>query len=498
MLPWTGRAEANACQAGWVGCLSRRPERHRSAPTARREVWCRCRTDGVATGSRSATQPTTCVRWSAAHAPTARRAVPPYDGDRSGTGCPGRPLPPVPPIRRRRQLGPGAGRRHRPVWANGPWGSTYDHGLAHPIRLGGRPSPAHDRPRLGQRRPHGRVLPRRRPGDRPRAPPRRPRPTPAPPWSRWPAPSAAWPVPAWSTRLVNHGGPGARRAGASPWPPTSPSPSGRWRCSAAGCRPGLRVFLLTLAVADDIGSVVVLAVFYSSRTSHRPWSGPGRWPWPRAVARRRSGPPPPWCWPAAWCCGCCWPPAGWSRPWPAWWPACWSRPSGRAPRPDPADASSDGSPRGRPSSSSRCSPWPTQESPSTPGCWRRPGPRRCSSGWPLARVVGKLGGITVACFVVVRLGLGRLPERVRWRHVAGGAAVAGIGFTVPLLIAEQAFVHRPTPGGRRRVGLFAGSVVAFAVGAAAWCWSGHAPGSTGGPRPTTGGPMRSPSSRGDR
>jgi len=29
---------------------------------------------------------------------------------------------------------------------------------------------------------------------------------------------------------------------------------------------GLRVFLLTLAVADDIGSVAVLAVFYSSRT----------------------------------------------------------------------------------------------------------------------------------------------------------------------------------------------------------------------------------------
>ena len=37
---------------------------------------------------------------------------------------------------------------------------------------------------------------------------------------------------------------------------------------------GLRLLLLTLAVADDIGSVLVLAVFYSSRTPPCPWSAP--------------------------------------------------------------------------------------------------------------------------------------------------------------------------------------------------------------------------------
>ncbi|HEX7442269.1 MAG TPA: Na+/H+ antiporter NhaA, partial [Acidimicrobiales bacterium] len=87
-------------------------------------------------------------------------------------------------------------------------------------------------------------------------------------------------------------------------------------------------------------------------------------------------------------------------------------------------------------------------------------------GVGLARVFGKLLGITVACLVVVRAGLGRLPVGVRWRHLAGGAAVAGIGFTVPLLIAELAFVHRPRLVAAAELGLFAGSAAAFVIGAA--------------------------------
>jgi NhaA family Na+:H+ antiporter len=87
------------------------------------------------------------------------------------------------------------------------------------------------------------------------------------------------------------------------------------------------------------------------------------------------------------------------------------------------------------------------------------------AGVAVARVVGKLVGITVACFVVVRLGLGRLPQGVLWSHVAGGAAVAGIGFTVPLLIAEQAFATNPPLVTASELGLLVGSVVAFGVGA---------------------------------
>jgi Na+:H+ antiporter, NhaA family len=93
-----------------------------------------------------------------------------------------------------------------------------------------------------------------------------------------------------------------------------------------------------------------------------------------------------------------------------------------------------------------------------------------------ARVAGKLGGITLACLLVVRLGLGRLPAGVRWRHMAGGAAVAGIGFTVPLLIAELAFTSNPPLVTASELGLFAGSAAAFAVGAGILIWAGRSGG----------------------
>ncbi len=99
---------------------------------------------------------------------------------------------------------------------------------------------------------------------------------PVPRWFPWPGRWGAWPVPGWSTRRSPTGGRG-RRAGGFPWPPTSPSPSARSPCWAAACPAGLRVFLLTLAVADDIGSVAVLAIFYSSRTVRSPWSQAWWW-----------------------------------------------------------------------------------------------------------------------------------------------------------------------------------------------------------------------------
>jgi Na+/H+ antiporter NhaA len=94
-----------------------------------------------------------------------------------------------------------------------------------------------------------------------------------------------------------------------------------------------------------------------------------------------------------------------------------------------------------------------------------PGATAVFAGITAARVVGKLVGITAACYLVVRLGLGRLPEGVLWSHVAGGAAVAGIGFTVPLLIAEQAFADNPPLVAASELGLLLGSALAFGVGA---------------------------------
>ena len=57
----------------------------------------------------------------------------------------------------------------------------------------------------------------------------------------------------------------------------------------------------------------------------------------------------------------------------------------------------------------------------------------------IALVVGKLVGITAFAWGAVRLGLGRLPDGVAWVHVAGVGGLAGIGFTVSLFITGLAF-----------------------------------------------------------
>jgi protein-disulfide isomerase len=60
----------------------------------------------------------------------------------------------------------------------------------------------------------------------------------------------------------------------------------------------------------------------------------------------------------------------------------------------------------------------------------------------LAYVVGKPVGISGAAALVTKLSHGKIRPPVGWASVFGGAAVAGIGFTVSLLIATLAFRGR--------------------------------------------------------
>jgi Na+/H+ antiporter NhaA len=57
----------------------------------------------------------------------------------------------------------------------------------------------------------------------------------------------------------------------------------------------------------------------------------------------------------------------------------------------------------------------------------------------LAYVLGKPLGITGSAWLLTRLTRGRVQVPVGWVSVAGGSAIAGIGFTVSLLIATLAF-----------------------------------------------------------
>ncbi len=85
-------------------------------------------------------------------------------------------------------------------------------------------------------------------------------------------------------------------------------------------------------------------------------------------------------------------------------------------------------------------------------------------GITLGLVVGKPVGILVAAFVAVRLGLGRLPEDTGWRMIAGLGAVGGIGFTVSLFIAGLSFPGDELLTSDAKVGILAGSLLSALLG----------------------------------
>jgi NhaA family Na+:H+ antiporter len=84
-------------------------------------------------------------------------------------------------------------------------------------------------------------------------------------------------------------------------------------------------------------------------------------------------------------------------------------------------------------------------------------------GVGLGLILGKTAGISLFTFLAVRTGLGRLPAGTGWGHVVGLAAVGGVGFTVALFVASLAFID-PSFDDLAKVGIFAGSLVAGAIG----------------------------------
>ncbi len=82
-----------------------------------------------------------------------------------------------------------------------------------------------------------------------------------------------------------------------------------------------------------------------------------------------------------------------------------------------------------------------------------------ATGVALGLVVGKPLGVLLACAVTVRLGLARLPTGVTARHLVVVGTVAGVGFTMALFIAQLAF-ESPALLAAAKVGILAASAVA--------------------------------------
>jgi NhaA family Na+:H+ antiporter len=75
-------------------------------------------------------------------------------------------------------------------------------------------------------------------------------------------------------------------------------------------------------------------------------------------------------------------------------------------------------------------------------------------------VVGKPIGVLGTTFLLARFTGANLDEDLAWRDVFGVSLLAGIGFTVSLLIGELAFGHGTPTGDDVKIGVLVGSVLA--------------------------------------
>lgn len=226
---------------------------------------------------------------------------------------------------------------------------------------------------------------------------------------------------------------------------------------------GLKVFLLSLAIVDDIGAIAVIAIFYSANI------GPLALALSAAstaafAASWRLGPPlrspllfllAAVAWTALYASGV--------HPTIAGVALGLAVPAGTDPDPSPAERLGHA-----------LHPWTSFGivpifALANAGVVLPAGGLSAALGHPVAvgimagLVAGKLLGISLASYLAVRTGLAVLPVGVGWGSVVGVAALGGIGFTVSLFITELAFEDRALADAAK-VGVLAGSTAAAALG----------------------------------
>ncbi len=86
-----------------------------------------------------------------------------------------------------------------------------------------------------------------------------------------------------------------------------------------------------------------------------------------------------------------------------------------------------------------------------------------SAGIAAGLLFGKQIGIVATTALAVAVGVGRLPVGITWRQIWGVSLLAGIGFTMSLFIGNLAFTS-PDGAAAVRVGVLSGSIVAALIG----------------------------------
>lgn len=88
---------------------------------------------------------------------------------------------------------------------------------------------------------------------------------------------------------------------------------------------------------------------------------------------------------------------------------------------------------------------------------------RLASGIIIGLVVGKAVGIVGATWLMVKFGFANLPARSTWNQIIGVGMLAGIGFTVSIFVTELAFTNEAYIG-VSKISIFIASVISAVIG----------------------------------
>ncbi|HVY07836.1 MAG TPA: Na+/H+ antiporter NhaA [Burkholderiales bacterium] len=97
--------------------------------------------------------------------------------------------------------------------------------------------------------------------------------------------------------------------------------------------------------------------------------------------------------------------------------------------------------------------------------WSQALSSRITAGVVAGLVIGKCVGVSLFSWIAVRLGWARLPAGVQWKHLIGAAWLAGIGFTMSLFIAQLAFADSANVESAK-LGILLGSAISGVIGLA--------------------------------
>jgi NhaA family Na+:H+ antiporter len=80
-------------------------------------------------------------------------------------------------------------------------------------------------------------------------------------------------------------------------------------------------------------------------------------------------------------------------------------------------------------------------------------------------LIGKPVGVMLFCYFILRFGIASMPRHVNWGQLLGVAFLCGIGFTMSLFIGSLAFGGMDNPlAGLDRLGILSGSIISAVVG----------------------------------